>query len=707
MRKIFDMKNLDASQTRVVSLPADVDILSVAGPGSGKTLTVTHRLGYLVIKYGVLPSRLRAVTFSIAAAKEMRKRLFSLDTSLETVQISTIHGLCRDIIKETQGATLESGNFQCYVKDKSAFKEKKPEIAIVEALVRFLESDSRIQDRCLQFCRKQLPRTSSPREVAKMLLRTSERGDPKDILENYIAYQKTKRHCGQYICDAKLPAFSSKYASYVLRLPKDIRQTEFYAGVYDHYCKILTEWKLLDFTDQIIFAHLGLLNCSERTLLALQSKWNVLAVDEFQDVDAVQFEVFRLLCAGDTKLNAVGDPDQAIYGFRGGDASFISDFKKWFPNAEIIKLDTNYRSRTEIIDVAYSAVEDIEQPYRAKGESANGVGGTVGFAYKYKEIGDFSTMGSVGVLSWTNKKLSELAKYLLRDRIICSVHTRWNNRLNVPLPAYRLVYQTLQALGMVTGEIVFNRDIFLEYAQDMKGIGPAVMNVEGSTLTELRKSLKVAGYIRFLQMLKKLETSEKVRTIANSDNFLSVRPEVRETLATLDFSETYQEMINTTKIKLYTIHRAKGLEFDTVFVETGDFAKTFANENRNELKRLLFVALSRAKQNLFLLGGAGQGNAITRTVVRTIKAIQNSKSEPEHECELEIPLIVTPHGGGFYPENGADLNPSTSQRQKEIQKASEQLQREFPGDWQLESDLWTVGPTPFILRKIRKVRSKR
>ena len=438
----------------------------------------------------------------------------------------------------------------------------------------------------------------------------------------------------------------------------------------------------------------------------MQSKWDVLAVDEFQDVDAVQFAVFRLLCAGDTKLNIVGDPDQAIYGFRGGDSSFISGFKKWFPSAEVIKLDTNYRSRTEIIDVAYSAVEDIEQPYRAKGESANGVGGTVGYAYKYKEISDFSTMGSVGVLSWTNKKLSEIAKYLLRDRIICSVHTRWSSRLNVPLPAYRLVYQTLQALGMVTGEIAFNRDIFLKYAQDMESIGPAVMNAEGSTLTEIRKSPKVARYIRFLQTLKKLETSEKVHTIANSDNFPSVKHEVRETLATLDFSETYQEMIDTTKIKLYTIHRAKGLEFDTVFVETGDFAKTFANENRNESKRLLFVALSRAKQNLFLLGGAGRGNAITRTVVRAINAIQNPESEPEHECELEIPLIVNPDSEEFYPDNGADLNPSISQRDEEAQKASEQLQREFPGDWRLESDLWTVGPTPFILRKIRKVRSK-
>ena len=103
-------------------------------------------------------------------------------------------------------------------------------------------------------------------------------------------------HCRAHIPDAKLPIFSLEYAAYVQRLPKCVNRIELYEGVYEHYREILTEWKLLDYTDQIILAHLGLLFCTEGTRLALQSRWDVLAVDEFQDVDAIQFEVFRLLC---------------------------------------------------------------------------------------------------------------------------------------------------------------------------------------------------------------------------------------------------------------------------------------------------------------------------------------------------------------------------------------------------------------------------
>ena len=709
MREKFDMETLNASQERVVLLPASTDILSVAGPGSGKTRTVTYRLGYLAMACGVPPSRLRAVTFSRAATQEMQERLCSLDASLEEIQISTIHRLCRDIIKETQGAVLESRDFQSYVEGVDVFKEKKPESAVVKALVKFLERDSGAQDRTkrlyYQIAEKlELSLPSSPQEVAKALLAPNDKGDPKEILQQYIAYRKTQMHCRDHIPEAKLPIFSFEYAAYVQRLPKCVRRIELYEGVYQHYREILTEWKLLDYTDQIIFAHLGMLFCAESTRLALQSRWDILAVDEFQDVDAVQFEVFHLLCAGDTHLNAVGDPDQAIYGFRGGDARFISDFKKWFPDAEIVRLDTNYRSYTEIIDVAYSAVESIEQPYRAKGESANGVGGSVGFAYQEKMIGDFSTKGSVGVLSWTNKKLNDISKRLLWDGIACSVNTRWGSRLNVSKPAYRMVYQTLQALDMVTGDIPFDRDTFLKYAQDMRNIGPAVMKVEGSTLVELRRDLRGAGYVRFLGMLKRLKTPDRVRAIANSDDFPSVKPEAGEGLATFDFSETYEKALHKVNIKLYTIHRAKGLEFDTVFVETSDFAKPFANDNLDESKRLLFVALSRAKQNLFLLGGEDQGNAITAPAVQMIKANQNTEPEPEIEPETDV--RVNYRDEGCYSEDGVNLNPLDSQRRKEIQKVSEQLQREFPGDWRLESDLSTVGPTPFIFEKIRRARSK-
>ena len=641
---MLDLQTLNLSQARVVLLPADTDILSVAGPGSGKTRTVTYRLAYLSMVCGLLPSRLRAVTFTRAATKEMQDRLCALDTSLEAVQISTIHRLCRDIIKETQGAVLDSRDFQCYVEGETAFKEKKPERAIFEAVVKFLERDSDIRCRRKRIYYKiakelELDLPSSPCEVAKVLLALNDKGDPKEILQGYITYRKTQMHCRDYIPDAKLPTFSFSYAAYVQPLPKCVDRLELYETVYQHYREILTEWKLLDYTDQIIFAHLGLLFCAERTRCALQSRWDVLAVDEFQDIDAVQFEVFRLLCKGDTQLNVVGDPDQAIYGFRGGDASFISDFKKWFPDAEIVRLDTNYRSHTEIIDVAYSAVADIKQPYRAKGESAKGVGGFVGFADREKRIGDFSDAGSVGVLSWTNRTLNTIARFLRWTGIVCSVHTRWGSRLNVPKSAYRSVCQTFQALEMVTGGTPFDRDTFLKYAQDMKGIGPAVMKVEGTTIAELRRSFKVAGYMRFLRMLKTLKTPDKVRALANSDDFPSVKPEDGEALATFDFSETYEKLIHTVNIKLYTIHRAKGLEFDTVFVETGDFAKRFASENPDESKRLLFVALSRAKQNLLLLGTEDQGNSITAPVIQTVCEIRNQvKESPALEIPEGMPL---------------------------------------------------------------------
>ena len=639
---MLDIKTLNPSQARVISSPAHAHILSVAGPGSGKTRTITYRLGHLVTNCDILPSRLRAVTFTKAATQEMKARLRAIDTSLNAVQITTIHNLCRYIIKETQGATIEGGDFTSYVEGETAFKEMTPEKAILDALVKFLESDSdldhtkRMYYQIAEKLKLALP--SSPREAAEAFLAPNPAGNPAEILGQYITYQKTARHCQKYIPDAKRPAFSFEYACYVLpSLPKSVDLRSLCDRVYEHYCKILTEWKLLDFTDQIIFAHLGLLLCSERTRLAFESKWDVIAVDEFQDVDAVQFEVFRLLCAGDTKLNAVGDPDQAIYGFRGGDARFISEFKKWFPDAEIVKLDTNYRSHTEIIDVAYSAVESIAQPHRAKGESAKGKGGLVKFAYE-KEARDFSISdGTVGMLAWTNKTLNQISGLLLQNGIVCSVNTRWNNHLNVSKPVYRAVYQTLQALDMMAGEIAFNRDMFLKYAQDMKGVGPAVMKVEGSTLAELQKSPKIAGYVRFLRMIKRLDTPNKVTAILNTGTF-SINSKVARrnvaALATLDFSETYQEVLDSTKIKLYTIHRAKGLEFDTVFVDTTDFAKRFASENPDESKRLLFVALSRAKQNLLLLGSEDQGNTITASVIRKVCEIQN---QVEDSRFFEIP----------------------------------------------------------------------
>ena len=646
MREKLNLDKLNTSQRRIVELPADKDILSVAGPGSGKTRTVTFRLANLALKLEIPVERLQAVTFSRAATQEMRDRLNRMDPSLAGIGISTIHGLCRRIISETQNAVFEQGNFQCYIEGQKN-KKRTPEKATELALERLLETDRMCFDKFKRRALKQpkIPTPLTPKVLAKKFLSPNERGNPAEILQSFFAFKKTQEHCREHIYQAKLPHFSQAYASYILRLPLE-ELKRICQGMFSHYCDILTEWRLLDFTDQVIYAHLGLLTCEKDTLCSLRSRWDVLAIDEFQDVDAVQFEVFRLLCGGATKLNAVGDPDQAIYGFRGGDAIFVSEFKTYFPEAEIVKLDTNYRSHAKIIDVAYSAVESITQPYRAKGKAYRGEGGSVGFK-DVQEIFDFKENGDVGVLAWTNKALSEIAKRLLYKGIICAVHTRWRSYLNVSKEYYDSVYETVQAMQMFRGEEDFDRNVFLQAATRVKGIGKGVLKVPGETLEELKKDKKVSTYVNVLSSLKRFMGESLVQAIlqqseGDSGVLKRIPHENHAALIALDYSKPYAQVLEATEITLHTIHRAKGLEFETVFVDPSDFSKRFAYENEEESKRLLFVALSRAKSNLFLLGTGDQGNRITAPVVVAINSVLFAEEQRKGTSKQQSSKIRDP-----------------------------------------------------------------
>ena len=640
--------DLNASQKRAVQLPANQDLLVVAGPGSGKTRTITYRIAHLGLAHGLMPSRLRAVTYTRAATEEMRERLETLATPLADVQISTIHRLCRDIIKETQGATIEGGDFRCYVEGAPAFKEITPEKAVSEAFLRLLsdQSDSggSYYYEITQAIDAEERGVIKREDVVKTVLAPNPNGNPVEVLQSYITFEKVKAHCKTYIKGAKLPAFSWAYAVYVMPFAPNLCAAVF-PLVYQHYCDVLREWKLLDYTDQTIYSHLGLLSCRQATRRTLETRWDVLAVDEFQDIDAVQFEVFRLLCAGDTKLNAVGDPDQAIYGFRGGDASFIADFKQHFPDAAIVKLLTNYRSRTEIIDVAYSAVAHLPQSYRAKGESSVGVGGNVGFARI--EVSEEYVSEDVGVLAWTNKKLINLSENLAYCGIVCAIHTRWGSRLNVSKPIYRAIYETEQALAILCDHIPFSLEVFLAGAQHFRGIGKTSLK-RVSTCETLeavsREDKKFANYVGKLDALKNLETPARVAALMRSNSFpaIKAKPSQIRLQQKLAFDVPYEKLEKQSKIHLYTIHRVKGLEFDTVFVETGDFEKLFAKENPAESSRLLFVALSRAKKNLFLIGDGDQGGELLAPVIHQIKAIRDHDGSPSGTGVANRPIDMPP-----------------------------------------------------------------
>lgn len=641
----MDFQYLDASQQAVVSEPADVDLLCVAGPGSGKTRTLTARIVALVERDHLLPSRIRAATFTRAATQEMRDRLLSIDTSFEDVNISTIHRLCRDMIKETQGALPGSyREFQCYVEGGGGNTQKSPEIAIEMAVAKYLEHLKVEAPKSYEALvavasqKEEDVKLTSVAAIAKALLAISGTGNPSEMFSNFIMYRKVAMHCERHIPDAKLPAFSFDYANHVAPW---ISQKMFVA-VMNYYDDILKEWQLFDYTDQSIYAHLGLLFCQPSTREYLQSQWDVLAVDEFQDVDAVQFEVFRLLAAGKTKLNVVGDPDQAIYGFRGGDASFISDFKRFFPAASVVRLANNYRSHAEVVDAAYVAVAGLDQPYRAKGTAVPGGGGCVDIWDKnFKTLDVFLQTGTVGILAWTNKSLIELSKKLLSVGIISAIYTRWGNRLNISKPVYRRVRETLRALEMITGERPFDKEAFLKAALYFKGIGPrTIEKVDGITFNEVARHPKIVGYVREMKRLRNLPLSKKVYAVLTWAYFPKTDTE-QLAISNLDaFDLTYDELLKVVGIKLYTIHRVKGLEFDTVFIETGDFSKKFVYENVDEARRLLFVALSRAKKNLFLIGSREQGGLIVGPVVEHINHINKETEMLTVDTEVSPPSAV-------------------------------------------------------------------
>lgn len=636
---MLDLQHLDASQVRVVTEPRDVDVLCVAGPGSGKTRTMTSRIAYQCLVAGMDPQRVRAVTFTRMATEEMAARLGELSPALKAVRISTIHGLCRDVIGETQGALDgEYRAFRCYIEGNTAFSNRTPDHAVKIAFARYLQRLERGHPELYQKLRQQATRNVSrnfgravsfEQAMSESLLAVTARGNPTEIFQNYFASCKIAAHCSAYIPAAKVPSFSFDYARYVIPWLPVASEEQVFSGLADLYTDVLLEWEMFDYVDQAIFAHLGLLACPESTLSALQSQWDMLAVDEFQDVDAIQFEVFRLLCGHQTKLNVVGDPDQAIYGFRGGDAVYISNFHTYFSNAVVVKLANNYRSHAGIVDLAYTAVESIPQPHRAKGAAVKGEGGRVGvWEGALTRVESFTETGTVGLLSWTNKTLRETSEKLLRAGVICSVHTRWGSYLNIPQPVYRRVYQTLQALDMMTGDRAFDREVFLTAAQHFKGIGKAIEKVAGETLDELRHHPKIAGYVREVRRLEKLSVREKAIAVLGGSYFPQTDPLYVKTLSRLpDFQKPYAALKDSIRLNLYTIHRVKGLEFDTVFVDVSDFRKSYAYENVAESKRLLFVALSRAKENLFVLGRVSQGGEIVAPVLAEIQAQENASLE--------------------------------------------------------------------------------
>lgn len=311
----------------------------VAGPGSGKTRVIISKIEHLVSKIGMEPARILAITFSNKAAEEMGDRLGeAFPYRSHEFNVHTFHALCWNIIREF---AAEAGF--------------KPGVRVLDQTSAWVLARRHIEEFGLHHY---LPLNDPFRHLFDLLGHVSRAKDEAISPEVYADYTNGKR--AEY--EAVKGSLTLEDASEHL---ESIEKCEEVSRFYTRYQQILLEENSIDFGDQIAMA-LDLLSKHPNVRRQIQSQWDYILVDEFQDTNIAQIELLKLLSGPDAKVCVVGDPDQSIYRFRGASfASFIR-FDAAYPDRHAFALTRNYRSTGNVLSTAARLISNNTDRYQAE-----------------------------------------------------------------------------------------------------------------------------------------------------------------------------------------------------------------------------------------------------------------------------------------------------------------------------------------------------
>jgi len=585
-------------------------LLIVAGAGAGKTKTITHRIVNL-IKEGVAPERILAVTFTNKAAKEMRERVIAeIEKSAKgqnTIPfVSTFHSLGVYIIKENARA-----------------------LGLTKYFTILDESDS----------------ISLIKEALKEIGLDPKEHDPKKI-KNIISREKGKfTHMGNYGERANDPLSSGGH------LNKIVYQ------VWVLYEKKKEKENSLDFDDLLLKAT-KLLKENENIRKIYQERWEYIHIDEYQDTNEVQYLMSRMLAENNQNICVVGDADQNIYSWRGANLKNILSFEKDYPNASIVLLEENYRSTKNILEAANVVIKKNKFRPEKNLFTNNVVGEKISLyealdetdeadfiATKILEIVDGGSIFSeVAVLYRANFQSRVLEEAMLRYNIPYQV-------LGVKFFERKEIKDTLAYL-----RAALNRDSLSDIKRIVnfpaRGIGKVTLaKIFANEIESLpvKVRIKINNFYEILEEIKEKIESEKPSDVikfvvkksgiehelSNGSEEEMERLENIKELATLAIkydnlpngtgierlledaslaSDQDSIMINEEKkteknaVKLMTVHASKGLEFKYIFIaglEDGLFPhekryEVKSGEDSEEERRLFYVALTRARVKVFL-----------------------------------------------------------------------------------------------------------
>ncbi len=673
------LEDLNAAQQKAVQI-IDGPVLVLAGPGSGKTRVLTHRVAYLIREAGIDPGHILAVTFTNKAAREMKERLHALigaDHAAD-LTIGTFHKVCARFLRRDVIHLGRERDFVIYDSDDQ------------ERLMRRVLKDLNLNE-------KQYP----PRAIHSAI------SSAKNELVSAAEYARLNR------------------ASYY---------DEIVARCYERYQALLHESNAFDF-DDLLFETVRLFQQHPPVLAKYQERYRYVLVDEYQDTNRAQYVLIKQLAAQRRNLFVVGDNDQSIYAWRGADIRNILHFEEDYPDAQVILLEQNYRSTQSILDVAQAVINAGGQQKHVKQLwTENGVGVQVSLHEGYDQNdeaqwvvdeiahlvlqGDYR-LGDMAVMYRTNAQSRAVEEALmargLRYQIIGGMRFYERKEIKDVLAYLRVIHNPCdnvslarifnvpaRGIGGRTEEALYRwaSELGVPVYQALQVLaGPdrttarSVTDADGMTTDPVsppqspfnaRTRATLLAFLEFIDSLitarEQLDLVGLVDTILERTHFRAALQheygpdegeerwrnvqELREVAADYIYLQREAQLVTFLEevalvadvdtldeqqdvVTCITLHQAKGLEFPVVFLiglEEGLLPHSRSMDEKDKLeeeRRLFYVGATRARERLYLLY-AFRRTSFGRTSVSSPSRFLASIPQELIKPAMKRPIVSVP-----------------------------------------------------------------
>ena len=566
----------------------------LAGPGSGKTLVITRRVEYLIKKYGVRPEQILVITFTKAAAKEMRER-FARITKEDRfpVTFGTFHGIYYGILK------------WAYRMNASNIFSEEEKMMLLREVIAGMELEIEDEKEFLQGI-------------------ASEIGQIKNNRLSLEEYESS--NCSD----------------------------QMFCQIYEEYERRRKLLKKIDFDDMLVLCY-ELFQKRPDILQMWQKKFQYILIDEFQDINQVQYDVIRMLALPENNLFIVGDDDQSIYRFRGARPEIMLGFSKDYPNAKSIILDVNYRSTKAVVSAARRVIERNKNRYQKEIITVNEQGDNVHIQevrhpveeshYVREQIAKAVAAGTepsqIAVLYRTNTEPRALVETFMEYHIPFQMKEHLPNLYEHFIGRDFQSYMRM-ALGgrdrgdflmimnrpnryigrdsVDRGEISFEnlRKYYMEKDWMVDRIDQLEVDLKVisrmtpyAAIQYIRKSVGYDLFLNEYAIKRKMKLEDLQELIREMEERAKEFKTIEEWFAHI---EKYTEELrlqavtrteNRNAVSLMTFHAAKGLEYDTVFIiganeDVTPYKKAELPEEMEEERRMFYVAMTRAKKHLMI-----------------------------------------------------------------------------------------------------------